>query len=74
MVVLTIIECRLAAMLVFINNSEASIPKSCMQYNEAALSYYPNPLTHELPVEVINSKDGTPVEKQAWRSRMRRQR
>ncbi|MDP2766492.1 MAG: hypothetical protein Q8O41_03440, partial [Candidatus Methanoperedens sp.] len=55
----------LAAMLVFINNSEAAIPKP-MHANingSSLIILSESPDLIELPVEVINSKDGTPVEK-----------
>ncbi|MDD1745643.1 MAG: hypothetical protein LUQ20_07560 [Candidatus Methanoperedens sp.] len=66
MVVLTIVGMvGLAAMLVFINNSEAAIPKP-MHANingSSLIILSESPDLIELPVEVINSKDGTPVEK-----------
>lgn len=66
MVVLTIVGMvGLAAMLVFINNSEAAIPKPMhANINGGSLIILSeSPDIIELPVEVINSKDGTPVEK-----------
>ncbi len=66
MVVLTIIGMvGLAAMISFISSSEAAIPKpmhaNINGSNLIILSESPEII--ELPVEVINSKDGTPVEK-----------
>ncbi len=66
MVVLTIVGMvGLAAMLAFISNSEAAMPKpmhaNMNGSNLIILSESPDII--ELPVEVINSKDGTPVVK-----------
>jgi hypothetical protein len=66
MVVLTIVGMvGLAAMLAFISNSEAAMPKPMhANINSGSLiilSGHSNII--ELPVEVINSKDGTPVVK-----------
>ncbi len=66
MVVLTIVGMvGLAAMLVFINNSEAAMPKPMhANINGSSLIILSESLEIiELPVEVINSKDGTPVVK-----------
>lgn len=66
MVVLTIIGMvGLAGMLVFINNSEAAMPKPMhANINSGSLIILSeSPEIIELAVEVINSKDGTPVEK-----------
>ena len=66
MVVLTIVGMvGLAAMLSFISGSEAAIPKPMhANINGGSLIILSNssPVI-ELPVEVINSKDGTPVVK-----------
>lgn len=66
MVVLTIVGMvGLAAMISFISSSEAAIPKpmhaNINGSNLIILSESPDII--ELPVEVINSKDGSPVEK-----------
>ncbi len=68
MVVLTIVGMvGLASMLVIINNSENAIPKpmhaNVKSGNLIILSTYLDTDTIEIPIEVINSKDGTPVEK-----------
>ncbi len=66
MVVLTIVGMvGLAAMLSFISSSEAAMPKP-MHANingNSLIILSESPATIELPVEVINSKDGTPVVK-----------
>jgi hypothetical protein len=66
MVVLTIVGMvGLAAMLVFISNSADAIPKP-MHANingSSLIILSESPDLIELPVEVMNSKDGTPVEK-----------
>jgi len=66
MVVLTIVGMvGLAAIIAVISSSEASIPKP-MHANIKAGSLIilsESPDLIELPVEVINSKDGAPVEK-----------
>lgn len=66
MVVLTIVGMvGLAAILTVISSSEATIPKP-MHANIKAGSFIllsESPEIIEVPVEVINSKDGTPVEK-----------
>jgi hypothetical protein len=66
MVVLTIVGMvGLASMLVFISNSEAAMPKP-MHANingNSLIILSDSPDIIDLPVEVINSKDGTPVVK-----------
>jgi hypothetical protein len=66
MVVLTIVGMvGLAAMLAVISNSEAAMPKP-MHANikgGSLIILSASPGIIELPVEVINSKDGTPVVK-----------
>ncbi len=66
MVVLTIVGMvGLAAILAVISNSEAAMPKPMhANINGGSLIILSeSPDLIELPVEVINSKDGTPVEK-----------
>jgi len=66
MVVLTIVGMAgLAAMMSFISNSEAAMPKPMhANINGSSLIILSAPSDIiELPVEVINSKDGTPVVK-----------
>jgi len=66
MVVLTIVGMvGLAAMISFISSSEAAMPKP-MHANingSSLIILSESPAVIELPVEVINSKDGTPVAK-----------
>ncbi len=66
MVVLTIVGMvGLAAMISFISSSEAAMPKS-MHANingKNLIILSESPAVIELPVEVINSGDGTPVVK-----------
>ena len=66
MVVLTIVGMvGLAAMISFISSSEAGMPKPMhANINGSSLIILSEcPAVIELPVEVINSKDGTPVAK-----------
>jgi len=66
MVVLTIVGMvGLAAMISFISSSEAAMPKPMhANINGSSLIILSgSPDVIELPVEVINSKDGTPVAK-----------
>lgn len=66
MVVLTIVGMAgLAAMVSFISNSESAMPKPMhANINGSSLIIFSEPpAVIELPVEVINSKDGTPVVK-----------
>ncbi len=66
MVVLTIVGMAgLAAMLIFVNNSANIIPQPMYANvkNNTLIILSASPDTIELQIEVINSEDGTPVER-----------